>query len=98
MASPGFYCYEGGCVHEEPPRLFPSQLSLRQHQNKCHKGTKGEETSMGRALKRKSEAVAAEEQEKRRWVEEARISDEAARRTPEPAPVWPCVWNFWYSY
>ena len=98
MASPGFYCYEGGCVHEEPPRLFPSQLSLRQHQNKCHKGTKGEETSMGRVLKRKSEAVAAEEQEKRRRVEEARISDEAARRTPEPAPVWPCVWNFWYSY
>jgi len=98
MASSGIYCYEGGCTHEQPPRLFPSQLSLRQHQNRCHKGTKEEETSMGRALKRRGEAIVANEQEKRQRVEEARITDEAARRMPEPAPVWSRTWNCWDSY
>ena len=98
MSSSGFYCYEGGCTHEQPARLFLTQHSLRQHQNRCHKGTKGEEVSMGRALKRMGEAVIAEEQEKRRRVEEVRISDEAARRTPEPAPVWSCIRYCWDSH
>ena len=50
MASSGFYCYEGGYIHKQPPRPFPSQKSLRQHQKRCHKGTKGEGLSMERAF------------------------------------------------
>lgn len=42
---------------------------------------------MGRALKRKHNGDAAEEQEKRRQLEEARAAAEAACRTPEPIPV-----------
>ena len=83
----GFHCFEGSCTHEQPPREFRSQQSLRQHQNRRHKDTKDGETSIGRALKRKRDAEAVEEQEKRRRLEEVRIATEAARRTPEPAPV-----------
>jgi len=91
MSMSGFHCYEGGCVHEQPPRVFRNQQSLRQHQNRCHKGTKCEDTSMGRALKRKRDAEAAEEQQKRQRLEEARIAAELACRTPEPALVWSCT-------
>ena len=88
----GFYCFEGDCPHEmSPRRLFRDQQSLRQHQKRRHENTKGEETSMGRALKRKRDADAAEEQQKRQRLEEARVAAEAALRTPEPAPVWSCI-------
>ena len=87
MSSLGFHCYEGDCIHEQPPRLFRTQQSLRQHQNRRHKSARGEDTSMGRALKRKHNGDAAEEQEKRRQLEEARAAAEAACRTPEPIPV-----------
>jgi len=89
MATSYCFCYEGDCAHEQSPRSFPSEQSLRQHQNRRHKGTKGEETSMGRALKRKRDADAAEEQQTRQQLEEARVAAEAARHTPEPPPVWP---------
>jgi uncharacterized C2H2 Zn-finger protein len=92
MTPPGFYCYDGDCASEQPPRLFRDQQSLRQHHNKRHKGTKGEDTSMGRALKRKRDAEVTEEQQKRQRLEEARMAAEAACRTPEPAPVWSCDW------
>ena len=91
MASSGFYCYEGGCIHEQPPRLFSSQKSLRQHQNRCHKGTKGEGSSMGRALKRRGNAIVAEE-EKRRRLEEACIGAKVTCHTLELAPVWLFAW------
>ena len=67
--------------------MFRNQQSLRQHRNKRHKDSKGEETLMGRALKRKREAEAAEEQEKRRRLEEVRVAAEAGFRMPEPYPV-----------
>ena len=50
---------------------------------------------MGRALKRKRDADAAEEQQKHRRLEEAHIVAEAALRTPEPAPVWSCTQHCW---
>jgi uncharacterized C2H2 Zn-finger protein len=87
MATLGFYCHEGDCTREQPPRVFQNQQSLRQHQNRRHKGTKGEDTAMGRALKRKRDAEAAEESWKRQRVEEERVAAEAACRTPEPVPV-----------
>lgn len=42
---------------------------------------------MARAVKRKHDAAAADEQEKRRRLEESRVAAEAACRTPEPLPV-----------
>jgi len=84
MDTSGFFCYEGDCVHQQPARVFRDQQSLRQHQNKCHKG---QATSMGRALKRRDDGKAAEESRKRQRLEEARIVAEAACHTPEPAPV-----------
>ena len=91
MASSGFYCYEGGYIHEQPPRLLLSQKSLRQHQNRCHKGTKGEGSSMGRALKQRGDAIVAEEG-KWWWLEEACISAEVTCHTLELAPVWLFTW------
>ena len=84
MDASAFFCYEGDCVHEHPARQFRTQQSLRQHQNRCHKG---QATSIGRALKRRDEGKAAEESHKRQWLEEEIIAAEAARHTPEPAPV-----------
>ena len=84
MDTSGFSCYEGDCVHEQPARQFPNQQSLRQHQNRRHKG---QATSIGRALKRKDDGKAAEESHKRQRLEEAHIAAEAACRTPEPALV-----------
>ena len=87
MATSGFYCYDDDCAREQPPRLFRDQRSLRQHQSRRHPVIKGKETSIGQALKRKREADAAEELQKRQRLEEERIAAEAACRTPEPAPV-----------
>jgi len=47
---------------------------------------------MERALKRRGEAIVAEEGEKRRRLEEACISAEVACHTLEPAPVWLFAW------
>jgi len=65
------------------PAPFQNQQSLWQHSNRCHKGIKGDESSMGRALKRKRDSQAIEESDKRRRLEEARIAASAACRTPE---------------
>lgn len=87
MPASGYTCCEGACARNESPRVFRDQGSFRQHYNRCHKNAKGEETSVGRALKRQRDGAATEESRKRQWLEEARTAAEGARRMPELAPV-----------
>jgi len=82
----GFYCYEGNCHHGPSPKLYASQQSLRQHRVKAHAHETPQETSAGRALKRKREADADELRKRQRLEEEERI---AASHIPEPEPPHP---------
>ena len=90
-AATGFYCYEGNCRREPDPKLYPSQQSLRQHRVRAHAREDPQETSIGRALKRKREADAEELRKRQRLEEEERI---AASHVSEPEPPCP-VCFFW---
>lgn len=79
----GIYCYEGKCHRESNRRRFPSQQSLRQHRVRAHPHENPQETSVGRALKRKHEADAEELQKRQRLEEEERIAASCALE-PEP--------------
>ena len=82
----GFYCYEGDCHRGPSPKLYPSQRSLRQHRVKAHTNEAPQETSAGRALKRKREVDVEELRKRQRLEEEERV---AAAHIPEPEPLRP---------
>ena len=56
----GIYCYEGNCHREPHPKVYKNPRSLRQHRVQAHAREAPQETSIGRALKRKREAEAEE--------------------------------------
>ena len=80
----GFYCYEGNCCHGPSPKLYASQQSLRQHRVKAHAHETPQETSAGRALKRKRKADAEELRKRQRLEEEERV---AASHVLVPEPL-----------
>ena len=94
----GFYCYEGKCQHEHEQnrRRYPSQQSLRQHRVRAHPHENPEETSVGRALKRKREVDTEELRKQQRLEEEEHI---AALRVLEPEPPHQvrCQALFWWN-
>jgi len=82
----GFHCYEGNCRREPNPKLYPSQQSLRQHRVRAHAHEDPQETSVGRALKRKREAD-AEELQKRQRLEEEHVAVSHILEPEPPHPV-----------
>jgi len=80
----GFYCYEGNCRRQPNPKVYGTQQSLRQHRVRAHARELPQETSIGRALKRKRDAEAEELQKRQRLEEEERV---AASHVPEPEPL-----------
>ena len=79
----GIYCYEGNCRRESDPKVYKNPRSLRQHRVQAHAREAPQETSIGRALKRKCEAEAEESRKRQQLEEEERL---AAARLLEPEP------------
>ena len=79
-----FYCYEGKCPSEPDRKVFPSQQALRQHRVRAHRNELPQNSSVGRALKRKRVVDAEEVRKRQQLEEEERI---AASYVPEPLQV-----------
>ena len=83
----GFYCYEGNCRREPNPKTYATQQSLRQHRVKAHAREDPQETSVGRALKRRRVVDAEESQKRQRLEEEERVAASCVLEAEPPHPV-----------
>ena len=60
----GVYCYEGECRREPNPKRYKNHRSVGQHWVRAHARENPQDTSIGRALKRKHDADAEELQKR----------------------------------